>query len=541
MNIFTERYVWYRARLDTSTQANRLLGIMKRARAANFNAFVLQESVCLRAATSSSACTTNLNAVKAEAQKLGLGIIPASFSQGEPVSGSPGKDIREAYPILDTKFQRSGSTALCVPDPPVTLVNGDFNGNATGWIVDKLGTVVFVDTAVKHSGVASMRVQNPAGQGNIRLYQAVTVVPWRAYKISFWVRTEQFSIPSKLRVLVIGGNGRYTYQNRDYGMGAAPPSSTQDWTQYVIDVPSLENTKLQLYLVSTSSATGKVWWDEVKMQECGLYSMIRRPATPITVKSYDKTKTYKEGTDYVVGTERLTIPTGSTIPSGASLKVSWFQRADNYELWQIPASPQEPEFYTVLEANAKLIQARLTPNTWMMLWDEWRAGNWQKTPAGATITAGQMLAEVQRRSEALLRKLNPHVKILVWGDMFDDFHNGKPNVIYMGMNGFLNDAKKGLGPDTCIMTWFNNGNTNSLRMWSALGQEQCICGYYENKDNPAEWNRILKLAEAEATPVTKVNRFMYTTWITGQDGGIGEYKDLEYVAAYWKGQGRWPT
>jgi len=400
-----------------------------------------------------------------------------------------------------------------------------------------------IDTAVKHSGLASLRITSPSTNPNgykARVFQLFPTVPFRAYRLSVWIKTASFTGPGNIGMSVLGANGRTLYQNRDYRLGAAPPAGTQDWTQYAIDFNSLENTSVNIYLTATGNATGKVWFDDAALDEVGLYSTVRRASLPVVVQSYEKLKTFREGSDYTVGAERLTLPAGSTISSGSILKVSWYQLADCYELWSVPSSATQPEYFTVLDTNARLINSRIAPSSWLMRYDEWRVSNWD--PSAGNISAGQYVADAMRKSEDILRAINPAIERLVWGDMFDPYHNAVSR--YYGVNGSLNGAWDGVSPDTIILNWYNAGTTANLKFWAGLDplypkgpHRQIIAGYYEGLANVETWLRLL--AQAETEGVDDVIGFMYTTWATGNDGGIGRYDDLEAVADLCRKAGRW--
>lgn len=423
------------------------------------------------------------------------------------------------------------------------MKNGSFD-SLTSWSVDLPGTMISIDTAVKRSGVSSLRVQNPslnAANGyKARIFQLVPTIPFRAYRLSVWIKTDQFSAPGNIGFLVIGAvNGRYLYQNRDYRLGAASPSVTQDWKQYVVDFNSLENTSCNVYFTCNGNASGRVWFDDAACVEVGLYSAVRRPGLNIVVTSQDETSTFVEGRDYTVGSEQLAIPAGSTIPASAALKVSWWQLADTYELWNIPASAAHPEFYTTLEANARLIYSRLNPLYWMMGFDEWRVGAWDRQPL---LAGGVYLADVIRKSADILKRINPNITPLVWGDMFDGGHNAVKQ--YYGFNGDLTGSWLGMPANMVAVNWYSNpaDPLASLQHWSDLGLRQWIGGYYESKDNVKRWLSNLDQAEVLTATrpkgVEKVEGFVYTTWGTGLDGGVGKYEDLEGVMDLLKASGR---
>ena len=151
-----------------------------------------------------------------------------------------------------TEFIAHGGEATAAPAPQL-LVNPGFEdaaGNApAGWEVDKPGVVTFLDTDVKHSGRASLRVQDPSDgnppYGHGRHYQKVSVTPFRAYELSVWMKTEAFTRPDTISLYVAGNDGQQPdlYSNRDADMGDRV-GHTQDWKRYTALFNSLTNSRL---------------------------------------------------------------------------------------------------------------------------------------------------------------------------------------------------------------------------------------------------------------------------------------------------------
>jgi hypothetical protein len=73
---------------------------------------------------------------------------------------------------------------------------------------DQPGEISYVDTEIRHSGKASLRLEkftaNPAG--NARAMQSLKVQPHRCYRLSVWVKTENLEPASAFRVQVLAGD-----------------------------------------------------------------------------------------------------------------------------------------------------------------------------------------------------------------------------------------------------------------------------------------------------------------------------------------------
>lgn len=531
---FRQRYVLFFANLSKAEDRDKLLGVMRRSAAVGYNGIVLGDNggQYIHLAIQPPEFFQNFAHIRTEAKALGLTLVPYSFNPTQVTYADP--TLAEAVPVRGTEFVVHQGAAAVAPLPQL-LVNPGFeeaDGNQpTGWDVDKPGIVTFMDTDVKRSGKASLRVQDPSDgnppYGHGRHYQKVTVIPFRAYELSVWMKTEHFTRPDTISLYVAGNDGQQPdlYSNRDADMGdrVAP---TQDWKEYTALFNSLTNTSIEVYAGTwgDKDARGKLWFDDMELHEVGLASTVRRPSLPITVTSLDGTQNYKEGTDYVVGNQRLTIPSGSAIPEGARLNVSWYQGATMIQDTP-PASARQEKYFAIEEDISRRLDTLFGhPPAFMMTYDEWRAANWD--PTGPPMTAGQYVAKTTRQSIALLKRINPRYELYVWSDMYDPNENAQPK--YYVVNGSLESSWLGLTPGTVVMTW--DGGAKAMQFFSQLGLHQVIGGYYDSVDNVRDW--LDKIDAAEARGARGIEGFLYTTW-------DGNYTDLEAVASLIKARGRW--
>ena len=65
------------------------------------------------------------------------------------------------------------------------------------------------------------------------------------------------------------------------------PKPTQDWKRYDLVFNSLENTNANFYVGSWGGKEGKVWWNDIAIEEIGLVNVLRRPGCPVAVKAED--------------------------------------------------------------------------------------------------------------------------------------------------------------------------------------------------------------------------------------------------------------
>lgn len=541
-NIFQKRYVFYRGNMNKASEVRRLIGIMKRAARVGYNGIVLGGGEYLRLENQPATYFSNFKKLKDTAQELGLVLIPYSMKQSDPTTKIA--DLAEALPVNGTKFIVDDRVAVPKADPPVGLKNPGFESftwnQPTGWQIANSGAVMGIDRFIRHSGNASIRIQDPDGK-KVRLRQVLSVKPFRAYEFSVWLKTQSFSDLDKkgLKLVVEGIDGqKMLYRMAPWGMGA-PVAPTQDWKKYVIDFNSLDNTRVRIafgaFADKDRKRTGKVWFDDAAIREVGLYQIVRRSSLPVVVTSWDGSTTYREGLDYEVKDQKLEIPPSSTIPDGAVLKVSWYQRGDMVP-FGVPASACNEQYFSILRSQAERLNNLFSsPPGFFMRYNEWRVANWD--PSCGALTGGKYMANVLRRSENLLRSVNPNYEIYVWSDMLDPYHNARPK--YWLVKGSLEGTWQGVPLRTVIVNWgLRKDEKASLIFFSNKGYRQIIGGYYKSLNNVEEW--LDAIDEVEAKGVQGIVGFMYTTW-QQTPSGLGRYDDLERVADLIRQRGRWGT
>lgn len=476
----------------------------------------------------------NVRAFRQTADELGIEIVPCVMPigySGSLLSHDP--NLAEGIPVKDALFVVKGGAAGIVADPPVELPNGDLeqasDDKFAGWDwQDNAGQSIFADREVVHGGEQSCRMEN-IGQvdpehGNCRLNKTVKVSPFRCYHLQAWVRTEEFETAGGVRAFALTPDGR-TLSYNDLGV-----KRTQEWTCHDVVFNSLGYEEVRVYIGVWGGKGGKLWWDDVKLEEVGFLNVLRREGCPLAVRGEDGTE-YEEGGDFEpVKDERMgTVPwpgsyelyheapplrltDNSRIQEGQRLQVSFYHPAIIY--WgQITCCLSEPEVYEILADQVRRVEEMLHPKSYFMSHDEIRVANWCKACQDRGLTPGQILADNVRRCTTIIRDVNPEARIFVWSDMFDPNHNARDN--YYLVNGTWEGSWEGLDPDIIIANWYFAKREENLPWFAARGHKQILAGYYDRKQfHTKQW---LEDARRLNAPVVGV---IYTTWRS-------QYDDLE--------------
>jgi hypothetical protein len=457
-----------------------------------------------------------LEEVRKACERSGLELIPSVFSVGYG-GGILGhnRHLAEGLPVNDAPFVVKNGEAQIAPDPNVRIVNGgfeEFNGNQfKGYSFhDQPGEVSFADTQVAHSGKASLRMENfkanPHGHG--RVMQEIAVKPRRCYRVSLWVKTEGLQPSGSFRVQALAGNR--SLAPRTFNV---PPTS--DWRKLTMIFNSLNLDKVRLYAGVWGGREGKFWLDDWTIEEVGPLNVLRRPGTPVTVKSEDGSVTYEEGKDYAPlqdpqfspyrieqNAPPLRLLPGSRIKDGQTLRVSWYHPMVIHDS-QVTICMAEPEVYEIWDHEAKLLAEKLRPRRILLNMDEVRMGGTCVACRGKEMA--KLLGECITKQVQILRRHNPNAEIYIWSDMLDPHHNAHGD--YYLVEGDFTGSWHHVPKDLIIAVWGGAPREKSLKFFSEQGFRTLVACYYDadNLDTTKGWLQL-----AKQTPT--VRGFMYTTW-----------------------------
>ena len=450
--------------------------------------------------------------LKQAARQNGLDLIAVVMG------GAHDRNYVEGVPVRDALFVARDGRATFQPDNPTQLRNAGFEDVAgnhfRGWsFQDGEGVTTFADHEVAHGGKTSLRMENIGSNParHCRIVQPIQLRPRRQYRISFWVRTKDFS-PADAEVKVLAAETGQSISFQSFHV-----ESTQDWKHYDLVFNSFDNSRANFYAGTWNGNAGKLWWDDLSITEIGLVNVLRRPGCPVTVRGEDGA-IYEEGRDF----ERIIDPLlnpwwayhepppikltpSSRIRDGARLRVSYYHPIIVYED-RVTECLSEPKVFADWAEEVKRADELFHPAGFLMSQDELRVMNQCALCRGKGMTPGQLLAWNVRQAAGIIRKIRPGAEIWVWSDMFDPMHNAVEH--YYAVNGSLAGSWKGLDKDIGIVNWNGGLKGRNCQFFADLGLRQILSGYYDSDEDGsgiAEWLRNTK-------DVPGIAGAMYTTW-----------------------------
>ena len=103
--------------------------------------------------------------------------------------------------------------------------------------------------------------------------QEIRVTPYRCYRVSAWIKTEDVKPASLFSIKSVTPDGR------DLSPFEPPaPAPTSGWRQVTTSFNSWYADRIELNFGVFEGVKGKVWVDDVKVEEVGLMNVIRREA-----------------------------------------------------------------------------------------------------------------------------------------------------------------------------------------------------------------------------------------------------------------------
>lgn len=466
-----------------------------------------------------------LTEVRQICHAYGVEIIPSIFSVGYGNTILNGnRNLAAGVPARDVPFAVAAGQAKIIQNPDVGIKNGGFEEFSDGCFAsydyhDAPGEASFVDQTVRHSGQASIRLE---GFGfdtydPVRVVQTVSVEPYRQYRIRVWVKSEVFAPSDAFQIQVYGYShtGKRLLVLRTLVM----PPEISDWKQIAVAFNTLHYSVIRVYLGVWGGETGKVWLDDLEVHEPSLLNVLRRPGTPVSVKSEDGQITYEEGRDYESIIDQNLDPWASgddhegpvirlmprtRISPGDTLRVSYYHSvAPDEERAAICMS--EPEVFDRWRSAAEILYKTLEPSTYFLSMDEIRAGGSCEACRAGGRTVGQVLADCITKQAAILREFSPGAGIYLWSDMLDPHRNAHDH--YYSIDGDLTGSWDSIPNDIVAVCWKHSLREDSLGHFSGLHLRTMAATYYDTRSmaTTRDW-----LTALQQTPGSC--GLMYTTW-----------------------------
>jgi hypothetical protein len=493
-------FVW--RDMSDPKEVDRVIARLPRAKADGYNGIVLSPNIPPAKAAE----------LRQAARKEGIDLIAIVMG------GTHDPNYEEGVLAKDVQFVAHGAMATHQSDSPPRIVNGDFE-DVTGnhfnhWAFqDDEGVTTFADHTVVHGGKTSLRMESIGKNAarHCRIEQPIKLQPYRQYHISVWVKSEGLSpADPEIKVLTSDASSSISFQTFH-------TERTQDWTHYDLVFNSLDHQDAALYLGSWYGKDGKVWWDDLTIEEIALVNVLRRPGCPITVHG-ENGATYVEGRDYekVVDPDLhpwrayhtsmgIKLTANTRITEGERLRVSYYHSIIIYED-RITSCLSEPKIFAEWQEDVKRANELLHPAGFLMSHDELRVINQCALCQSKHMTPGELLAWNVHKAAQIIREIRPDAEVWVWNDMFDPLHNAVDH--FYAVNGPLKGSWKGLDPGIGIVNWNGGAMGKDCKFFADLGLKQILSGYYDGDEDGAgitQW-------KANTKDVPGIVGAMYTTW-----------------------------
>lgn len=515
--IYPDRWVYVGRSFSTDQHVEEVREIARTASEHGLTAIVL--SGMDRISRGSPEYLERLRKVKTIADQYHLEIIPSGFNTG--YGGAildHDKNLAEGMLVKDALFIPHDGVARFVADSPAKLQNSSFEQSLGDRFTsfekqDEPGKKTFVDTEVFHSGKASLRIENFGNTkaGIARVVQEVRVTPYRCYRVSAWVKTEEVAPASLFSIKA------FTTDMRDLCPFEPPaPAPTSDWRKVTTAFNSWYADRVELNFGVFEGVKGKVWVDDVEIEEVGLMNVVRRKGTPLTVRDETTGTVCEEGRDFANVTDpnldfqwthempSIHLLPGSRIQNAARLRVSYYHGTTIYND-QVSACPSEAATYEIWKHQFPLIEKYLSPKRYFLGVDEVRLFNRCEACRSRQLAASAILGQMTQWLYNQVRAVNPKAEVFVWSDMFDPNHNSSRQ--YYLVDGSLENTWRYLPKDMGIVLWYFDKRRESLDFFSSRGFRTIAGSYYDGDDlkDPEGW-----LEAMDSTPTAA--GIMYTTW-----------------------------
>ena len=518
--IYPYRWVYVSNMLGSADHVKQLTDIIETASKHGLNGIVLDcgiDKLDLRPAYYIPTYLRRFEIVKQACRQHDMEIIPVGFGvgYGRDVLAYD-KNLAAGIPVKDALFVVDNYEAHLVPDPPVEVINSGFEeyeGNRfSGYgFHDKPDEISFVDTAVFKSGKASIRFENFNGN-SARVMQQIQVQPYRCYKLSCWIKTDEFMPENGFSMIVL------TSDERSLASWKFSVPATADWRKLTMGFNSLNYNLVKIYLGTWNGEAGKFWIDDLSIDEVGLLNVLRRPGTPVTVKGEETGIIFEEGRDFMYiedpvldfkfERDPLSInilqEETSRIQNGEHLRVSYYHGIAIGDA-QVTICMSEPKVYDIWKKQFKLVHDYLAPNKYFLSMDEIRAGGSCEACKKRGLIMAKILGDCITRQIQLIRENNPNAEVFIWSDMLDPNHNAHGN--YYLVEGDFTGSWKYVPSDLIIVCWNYKKRNESLNFFSNHDFRTLAGAYYDDDtlDNPRGWLDALEHTQGACG-------IMYTTW-----------------------------
>ncbi len=514
-----DRWFYVAMNAGNDEQVEKLSSLVERAGKAGLNAMLWSTSwdSCDRW---DDAQIERLERVKKACADADIEIVPILWSVGYGTMIGKDPNLAEGLPITDLPMVvRDGEAVFEAAE--IEVNNGgieEWNGNKVAGFNfnDEPGVISFRDDEIKHSGKSSIRYENMESNkhGHGRLMYEARLQPGRVYDVSVWMKLD--GLQGDVMLQVYSEDGEQSAVGRPNVDRDPNGAYTCDWVNVRTIFQAPASGVSRVYAGAWGGKNGKMWIDDLKIEPLGLVNPLRRPGTPIVVKSVDGKTVYEEGKDWVLPefalrpwrpdspSQKLRIPEGSKIVDGDKILVDFYY-PPLVGAPQIGTCMSEPKLYELFEESAKAVKKLLDPKKWFLSMDEIRCAGTCQACRARGISLAAILGDCVTKQRDIVKSVCPDAEVYIWSDMLDPNHNAHDN--YFVCHGDYTGVWDLIPKDLIISCWYYEKREESMKFFSERGFRTQAAAYYDTDDlvNCEDWFDVYK-----RTP--GCTGIMYTTW-----------------------------
>ena len=491
-------YRWFQleVNLQQPAELDKAVKAIDDAAAAGYNGVIFKDPTLQSGSRFSPAYVSALTKVTGEAKKTNIEFIPSIAPIGSASGLLQGNlSLAEAMPYKNVHFTVTGGH-LKPSDPLPPVTNGGFDTFAgdlpTGFkAAAHPGVAAFQDTAMKHGGAASLRVEAQAAiqPANTVMYeQALIVQPWHQYRLGIWTKT--LTAPTAKVTLKPLSPAGVLMAYHDW-------PNTPDWAKSVMVFNSQDNSTINIQLlVQPMAANAKVWIDDLTIEDVGILNITRRDDCPLVIRG-DDGAIYNEYVDVDDVNDKF-VPPGSTTPQfdithdpkpitvlgNSRLKETQQIVLDYYAAILVDNKPtlcfNSPTARSILRNEVRRVIALTHPHFVFFDVKDVMALGWDPACEATGKTTGEMLADFLKNETENVKSIDSKIQVATYTNMYDPNANSKDSYFYArgGTSGSIIGVPKG--------TIFLNDNfasgVPSLGYFARLGYSQILLGFFDNAD-----------------------------------------------------------
>ncbi|MBU0507635.1 hypothetical protein KKH27_02185 [bacterium] len=344
---------------------------------------------------------------------------------------------QEGIPIRGTllKVGSAGCTVIPTSFGSNIISNNGYedwtNNRPNNWTTHSESWYAYVsrDAVVKRSGASSVKFSGFSGTSvTPELRQLIRPGAWRAFKISFWYKTEGYV--GKIRAFDQGATIPYNKSTSWYG--EFPTPTTTDWTKVEVVFCTFRLDSMYLFIGPYSATQGTVWLDDVSMEAIEPEKVVRRTDTPLEVYSQRTNLLLSEGIDYrvvetgeysydrYVSQPRFERLSGGRLVVGDTIRVNW-SWAFRYQGVRQTNCFSQIEPLIEYQDRIAVLDSVFRPDGFKIHINEVSYANYDDACTRRNLTPGALVGSYCRQMYQIIQARRPGAPVRIYGDPVDIF------------------------------------------------------------------------------------------------------------------------